>query len=93
MTTIPLFLSGAEIAFILFILIMVFGADKIPDIARGLGKGMRGVQNATNEIKHEVLSKVNEQRKESGGIRDNIQKQVSETKEELKKNTNSMNYK
>ncbi|GHA32726.1 hypothetical protein GCM10007103_12710 [Salinimicrobium marinum] len=72
---------------------MVFGADKIPDIARGLGKGMRGVQNATNEIKHEVLSKVNEQRKESGGIRDNIQKQVSETKEELKKNTNSMNYK
>ncbi len=27
--------------FILFIVVMVFGADKIPEIARGLGKGMR----------------------------------------------------
>lgn len=45
MITIPLFISGAEIGFIIFILIMVFGADKIPDIARGLGKGMRRVRS------------------------------------------------
>ncbi len=50
----PLFISGAEIAFIVFILVMVFGADKVPEIARGLGKGMRTIRNATNEIKHEI---------------------------------------
>ena len=49
-----LFISGAEIAFILFIVVMVFGADKIPEIARGLGKGMRTLKDATNDIKHEI---------------------------------------
>jgi len=49
-----LFISGGEIAFILFIAIMVFGADKLPEIARGLGKGMRTLKDATNDIKHEI---------------------------------------
>ncbi|MBT8254075.1 MAG: twin-arginine translocase TatA/TatE family subunit [Flavobacteriaceae bacterium] len=49
-----LFISGAEIAFILFIVVMVFGADKIPEIARGLGKGMRTLKDATNDIKQEI---------------------------------------
>ncbi|MEL0201439.1 MAG: twin-arginine translocase TatA/TatE family subunit, partial [Flavobacteriaceae bacterium] len=31
-----LFISGAEIVFIFFIVLLVFGADKIPTIARGL---------------------------------------------------------
>ena len=42
-----LFISGAEIAFILFIVVMVFGTDKIPEIARGLAKGMRTLKDAT----------------------------------------------
>lgn len=49
-----LFISGGEITFILFIVVMVFGADKIPDIAKGLGKGMRTLKDATNDIKHEI---------------------------------------
>lgn len=49
-----LFISGTEIVFILFVVIMVFGADKLPEIARGLGKGMRQLKDATNEIKHEI---------------------------------------
>ena len=52
-----LFISGAEIAFILFIVVMVFGADKIPDIAKGLGKGMKTLKNASNDIKHEWNNK------------------------------------
>ena len=52
--TIPLFISGAEIFFIIFIVVMVFGADKVPEIARGLGKGMRQIKDATNDIKSEI---------------------------------------
>lgn len=49
-----MFISGAEIAFILFILLMVFGADKVPEMARFLGKTMKSFRNATDEIKYEI---------------------------------------
>ena len=42
-----LFISGVEIAFILVFVLLIFGADKIPEIARGLGKGLRQVKDAT----------------------------------------------
>lgn len=56
-----LFISGAEIAFILFIVLMVFGADKVPEIARGLGKGMRQIKDATNDIKTEITKSAEKQ--------------------------------
>jgi len=72
-----LFISGAEIAFILFIAIMVFGANKLPEIAKGLGKGMRTLKDATNEIKHEITKSA-----ENHGIDTSITKDVDN---ELKK--------
>ena len=49
-----LFISGAEIVFVFFIVLLVFGADKIPSIARTLAKGMTQVRQATNERKSEI---------------------------------------
>ncbi|WP_088324194.1 Sec-independent protein translocase subunit TatA/TatB [Polaribacter tangerinus] len=49
-----LFISGPEIIVIMLIVVMLFGADKIPEIARGLGKGIRQVKDATNDIKREI---------------------------------------
>jgi sec-independent protein translocase protein TatA len=49
-----LFISGVEIIFILFIVVMIFGTDKLPEIARTLAKGMSQIKNATNEIKSEI---------------------------------------
>jgi sec-independent protein translocase protein TatA len=43
-----LFISGAEIVFIFFIVLLIFGADKIPSIAKGLAKGITQVKQATN---------------------------------------------
>ena len=54
MNTIFLFISGQEIFVILLFVIMFFGADKIPEIARSLGKGMRQIKDATNDIKNEI---------------------------------------
>ena len=56
-----LFISGAEIGFILFIVLLVFGADKVPEIARGLGKGMRQIKDATNDIKSEITKSAKKQ--------------------------------
>ena len=44
-----LFISGGEIFIVLVIVVMLFGADKLPELARGLGKGMQQLKNATNE--------------------------------------------
>jgi len=59
--TLFLFISGAEIFFIMFIVVMVFGADKIPGIAKGLGKGMRQLKNATEDIKQEIQKSAEKQ--------------------------------
>lgn len=47
-------IGGGELIFIIFIALMLFGTDKIPVIARNLGKGMAQLKNATNEIKSEI---------------------------------------
>jgi len=49
-----LFISGAEIALIFFIVLLVFGADKIPSIARTMAKSITQIKQATNEIKSEI---------------------------------------
>lgn len=47
-------IGGGEIFFILLVVVMFFGAERIPEIARGLGKGMRQIKHATNDIKQEI---------------------------------------
>ena len=36
------------------VLLIFFGAKKIPELAKGLGKGIKEFKNATNEIKKEI---------------------------------------
>jgi len=49
-----LFISGAEIFIIFVVVLVLFGAKKIPEIAKGLGKGMREFRKATDDIKKEI---------------------------------------
>jgi len=49
-----LFISGAEIFIILVVVLVLFGAKKIPEMAKGLGKGMREFRKATDDIKKEL---------------------------------------
>jgi sec-independent protein translocase protein TatA len=46
--------GGGEIMIIVLFIIMFFGSKQIPEIARTLGKGIREVRNATNDIKREI---------------------------------------
>jgi len=47
-------IGGGELIFIVLVVLVVFGSDKIPEMARSLGKGMNQLRNATNEIKSEI---------------------------------------
>ena len=47
-------LGMPEIIIIFFIILLLFGAKKLPELARGLGKGIKEFKNASNEITEEV---------------------------------------
>jgi sec-independent protein translocase protein TatA len=81
MAMMVLFISGAEIFFILFVVVMVFGADKIPGIARGLGQGMRQLKDATEDIKREIQKSAEKQ-----GIDTSFTKEIQQDLKEVKKN-------
>lgn len=73
-----LFIGAPEVFIILLIVVMVFGADKIPDIARGMGKGIRQIKDATNDIKKEI----NDSAKGIDVTKD-IKKEISDVKSNL----------
>ncbi|MEL6615966.1 MAG: twin-arginine translocase TatA/TatE family subunit [Bacteroidota bacterium] len=47
-------LGAWEIALIFLAILLIFGAKRIPEIARGLGKGIREFKDATQDIKQEL---------------------------------------
>ena len=77
-----LFISGPEIIVIMLIVVMVFGADKIPEIARGLGKGMRQVKDATNDLKKEIKDS-SEKNKIDPDIAKDFNKEVAAVKDNI----------
>jgi len=57
MATVLLFLGGlgtSEVLVILTVILLLFGAKRIPELARGLGRGIREFKDATQEIKNEI---------------------------------------
>jgi sec-independent protein translocase protein TatA len=47
-------LGGNEVIIVLAVILLLFGGRKIPELMRGLGKGMKEFKNATNDIKEEI---------------------------------------
>ncbi|WP_370089075.1 twin-arginine translocase TatA/TatE family subunit [Ekhidna sp.] len=61
-----LFIGGlgwTEFLIIALFIIIFFGAKKIPEIARGMGKGIREFKDATKEIKNEINEGASEDKK------------------------------
>lgn len=66
----------------MFIVVMVFGADKIPGIAKGLGKGMRQLKDATEDIKQEIQKSAEKQGIDTT-IADDIKKEMNQVKKNI----------
>lgn len=47
-------IGGGELFFIIIVVLMLFGSDKVPEIARTIGRGMQQLKHATHEIKTEI---------------------------------------
>jgi sec-independent protein translocase protein TatA len=44
----PMKIGLPELLIILFIVILIFGANRLPELGRGIGKGLRNFKDATN---------------------------------------------
>ena len=72
-------LGAGEIFVILFVFLLFFGSKKIPELARGLGKGIREFKDAANSVQKEVQDSI----KDVKGVQ-NI-KELKELKDDLTK--------
>lgn len=69
-------ISGGEIMVILLIVLMVFGADSIPSIARNLGRGIRQIKDATQEIQRDIANSTSNSTKGLKEIKEEIEEVV-----------------
>jgi len=79
MFQVVLFISGQEIIILALAVLILFGSKKIPEMARGLGKGMREFRKAADDIKREL----NQSAPDIKSGLDDIGKNIKESSEEL----------
>lgn len=48
-----------EIMLIMFVVLLLFGGKKLPELARGLGKGIREFKDASEGVKREIHNSIN----------------------------------
>ena len=53
-------LGGGEIVLILLLVLILFGAKKLPELAKGLGQGIKEFKKATREVSDEIQTSMNE---------------------------------
>ena len=77
-------LGGGEIFIILLIVLLLFGSKKIPELAKGLGKGIRYFKDATDDVQREIKDSMKEIKKDVGvdnlNLKELIKPQVSSSK-------------
>lgn len=56
--------GGWELIVILLFILIFFGAKRIPEMARGLGKGIREFRGTVSDIKGEIDNPIEEEKKQ-----------------------------
>ena len=80
------FISGAELVFVFMIVLLVFGANRIPEIARTLAKAIQQVKSASRDFREEL-----EKSAEAQGLdTKELQKEVDDLKKEISEITGTV---
>jgi len=85
MFQVVLFISGQEIVILALAVLILFGSKKIPEMARGLGKGMREFRKAADDIKRELNQSVPDIKSGLDDIGKNIKESSDELMDDFKK--------
>ena len=57
--------SGSEWIILLLVILLLFGGKKIPELMRGLGKGVKSFKEGVNEAKEEIDEPENKEKKDN----------------------------
>ena len=57
-------MGGGEILLIVLVVLLLFGGKKIPELMKGLGKGVRSFKDGINDIQEEIENPCEPQKKE-----------------------------
>lgn len=57
-------IGGGSLVLIILVVILLFGAKRIPELARGLGRGIREFKDATKEIQDDLEEGLKDKKKE-----------------------------
>lgn len=72
-------MGGSEVMLILAVVLLLFGGKKLPELARGLGKGIRDFKDASEGVKREIHRNIN-----AVDIDEDIRRENSKTDSEVK---------
>ncbi|MBC8986125.1 twin-arginine translocase TatA/TatE family subunit [Pedobacter sp. N36a] len=75
-------MGSGEIMLILVVVLLLFGGKKLPELARGLGKGIRDFKDASDGVKREIHRNIN-----SVGIVDDINDVINDNSRHHPKET------
>jgi len=80
---------------VFLVFLLLFGSDKIPELAKGLGKGLREFKKATDDIKREINTSTGDITRDitesTRGIRQNIADITSDITDDINRNTGEIN--
>ena len=69
-------IGGQEIILVMLVALVLFGADKVPELARTVGKGMREFKKASDDIMREITSSTSDIRKDLDDITNSVRKDL-----------------
>ncbi len=78
--------SGIEIVIIVLVILLFFGAKRIPELARGLGQGIKEFRKASDDLKREIDKGAEEEKEPAEYKRTEEKKAKSESESESDKN-------
>lgn len=72
-------IGGQEMIFIFIIALFLFGGKKLPELARGLGKGIREFKDASENIKRDINDQINDFEKDMDRPKPSPQKEIAQS--------------
>jgi sec-independent protein translocase protein TatA len=81
-------LFSSDMIIILIVALFLFGGEKLPEIARGLGKGIRDFKDASESVKREINNQINSY--EEKKVEEGLNKQAAEIQNQLPGNAETL---
>jgi sec-independent protein translocase protein TatA len=81
-------LFSSDMIIILIVALFLFGGEKLPEIARGLGKGIRDFKDASESVKREINNQINSY--EEKKVEEGLNKQAEAVQNQLPGNTETL---